>query len=212
MALLVDRFHPQSADQLDFNKEQTINLERMIVEGDFPHLLFYGPPGSGKKTRVMLLLRAAFGPSVEKVLISYYFSFYNTLLLKHHLLFPRQIVVESRTLKKGTSTATFEITLLTSPHHIEVSPSDAGNSDRFVVMELIKEIAEFRPMDLSEGASARNLMGMSEPTSSSSSSSSSTKPAQQGQTKGLFKGLFRFFLFVSIISYFITYILLSNLL
>ena len=44
----------------------------MIIEGDFPHLLFYGPPGSGKKTRVMLLLRAAFGPSVEKVFYYHY--------------------------------------------------------------------------------------------------------------------------------------------
>lgn len=67
MALLIDRFHPTSADQLDFNKEQTIRLERMIKEGDFPHLLFYGPPGAGKKTRVMLLLRSVFGQSVDRV-------------------------------------------------------------------------------------------------------------------------------------------------
>ena len=68
MSLLIDRFHPTSPAQLDFNKDQTQRLQQMIIEGDFPHLLFYGPPGSGKKTRVMLLLRAAFGPSVEKVL------------------------------------------------------------------------------------------------------------------------------------------------
>jgi DNA polymerase III delta prime subunit len=34
---------------------------------DLPHMLFYGPAGAGKKTRIMALLRAVFGPGVEKV-------------------------------------------------------------------------------------------------------------------------------------------------
>lgn len=32
-----------------------------------PHLLFYGPSGGGKKTRVMALLRELFGDAVDKV-------------------------------------------------------------------------------------------------------------------------------------------------
>lgn len=38
--------------------------------GDFPHLLFYGPTGAGKKTRIMALLRELFDSGVEKVLCS----------------------------------------------------------------------------------------------------------------------------------------------
>lgn len=38
-----------------------------VTEQDCPHLLFYGPPGSGKKTLIMALLRQMFGASVEKV-------------------------------------------------------------------------------------------------------------------------------------------------
>lgn len=39
----------------------------MQAEGDFPHTLFYGPSGAGKKTRIMATLRELFGPGVEKV-------------------------------------------------------------------------------------------------------------------------------------------------
>lgn len=34
---------------------------------DLPHMMFYGPAGAGKKTRIMALLRKVFGPGVEKV-------------------------------------------------------------------------------------------------------------------------------------------------
>lgn len=67
MALWVDKYRPTSLDKLDFLKDQATQLSRLAQTGDLPHLLFYGPSGAGKKTRIMALLRAIFGAGVEKV-------------------------------------------------------------------------------------------------------------------------------------------------
>jgi replication factor C subunit 3/5 len=43
----------------------------LVKGGDFPHLLVYGPPGSGKKTRIMALLRELYGAGVERLRIEH---------------------------------------------------------------------------------------------------------------------------------------------
>ncbi len=67
MSLWVDKYRPVALDKLDYHKEQAAQLTRLATSGDLPHLLFYGPSGAGKKTRIMALLRAIFGGGVEKV-------------------------------------------------------------------------------------------------------------------------------------------------
>jgi replication factor C subunit 3/5 len=46
----------------------------------------------------------------------------------------------------NTPSNTVEIQVLTSNHHLELSPSDAGNKDRVIVMQLIKEVASHPPI------------------------------------------------------------------
>ena len=38
-----------------------------VASGDCPHTLFYGPPGAGKKTLILALLREIYGVGAERV-------------------------------------------------------------------------------------------------------------------------------------------------
>ncbi|KAK4272358.1 hypothetical protein QN277_020926 [Acacia crassicarpa] len=123
--LWVDKYRPKTLDQITVHEDVAQNLKKLVTEQDCPHLLFYGPPGAGKKTLIMALLRQMFGNSAEKV------------------------KVENRTWKvdAGSRSIDIELTTLASANHIEMSPSDAGFQDRYVVQEIIKEMAKNRPID-----------------------------------------------------------------
>lgn len=123
--LWVDKYRPKTLDKVIVHQDVAQNLQKLVSEGDCPHLLFYGPSGSGKKTLIMALLRQIFGPSADKV------------------------KVENKIWKidAGTRTIDVELTTLSSTHHVELNPSDAGFQDRYVVQEIIKEMAKNRPID-----------------------------------------------------------------
>lgn len=119
--LWVDKHRPKSLDELELHPDTTSVLSHLAEAGDMPHLLFYGPSGAGKKTRVMSLLQRLYGPTV-----------YN-IKLDHKVM-------------QVTDSKSINFTSLSSPHHIDINPSDAGNYDRVVVMQLIREIAATAPM------------------------------------------------------------------
>ncbi|XP_049412811.1 replication factor C subunit 3-like isoform X2 [Solanum stenotomum] len=123
--LWVDKYHPKTLEKVIVHQDVAQNLRKLVSEGDCPHLLFYGPSGSGKKTLIMALLRQIFGPSADKV------------------------KVENKIWKvdAGSRTIDVELTTLSSTHHVELNPSDAGFQDRYVVQEIIKEMAKNRPID-----------------------------------------------------------------
>ncbi|KJE88579.1 replication factor C subunit, variant [Capsaspora owczarzaki ATCC 30864] len=122
MALWVDKYRPTNLDKLDYNLTLSKQLKHLVSAGDFPHMMVYGPPGAGKKTRVMCLLRELYGPGVEK------------------------LKVEHRTFKTP-SDAKLEIITIASNYHIELNPSDAGTQDRLVVQDILKEIASSHQLD-----------------------------------------------------------------
>lgn len=111
--LWVDKYRPSNYKELLLHPELTPHLETLSQAAP-PHLLFYGPSGAGKKTRIKCMLNALYG------------------VQKHR--------VQHRTFK-SQSGKNIEITTVSSNHHVEVNPSECGINDRVVVMELIKDVA-----------------------------------------------------------------------
>lgn len=117
-ALWVDRYRPSSLDKLEIHQRINERLKKMVASGDLPHLMFFGPSGAGKKTRVIALLRELYGAAAEKV------------------------KVEQRSFKfTEPSRVTVEMSLLSSMHHVELTPADAGNKDVLIVQSIVKEFA-----------------------------------------------------------------------
>lgn len=135
--LWVDKHRPTKLEKMDYHKDQAQQLARLASAGDLPHMLFYGPSGAGKKTRVMAMLAAIFGAGVEKV------------KLEHRPF-------------KTPSGKTIELTTVASNYHIELNPGDAGIYDRFVVQELIKEMAGSAPLDVGPTGHAFKVVLLSE--------------------------------------------------
>ena len=127
--LWVDAHRPRSLKDLTFHPELTERLRAVATAADMPHLLVYGPPGSGRKTRVTALLREMFGASADK------------------------LKLERRTFKTPGGKV-IDLSMLGSAHHLELNPADVGMYDRLVVQEIIKEIAQSTNVASAAGAGA----------------------------------------------------------
>ncbi|THD25512.1 Replication factor C subunit [Fasciola hepatica] len=122
MSLWVDKYTPTSLSKLDYHQKEAGYLKNLVDGGNFPHLLFYGPAGAGKRTRIMCLLRELYGSGVDR------------LRMEHHeFLTP--------------SNKKVNITTVSSNFHLEVNPSDVGIYDRIVIQELIKNMASTAQLD-----------------------------------------------------------------
>jgi replication factor C subunit 3/5 len=118
--LWVDKHRPKTITDLSYNASVSDRLSALAANpASMPHLFFYGPSGSGKKTRVAALLRDLYGPGADK------------------------LKLDKRVFKTPTDRVV-EINMVTSNYHIELSPGDAGLNDRFVVQDVIKEMAANR--------------------------------------------------------------------
>ncbi|QHS71652.1 replication factor C subunit 5 [Saccharomyces paradoxus] len=126
MSLWVDKYRPKSLNALSHNEGLTNFLKSLSDQPrDLPHLLLYGPNGTGKKTRCMALLESIFGSGVYRLKIDV-----------------RQFVTASN--------RKLELNVVSSPYHLEITPSDMGNNDRIVIQELLKEVAQMEQVDFQD--------------------------------------------------------------
>ena len=91
-------------------------------------MIFHGPSGAGKKTRIMALLRELYGPGVYKIKLE-------------HLQF------------KTPSNKKIDITSLGSLYHTEMNPGDVGIYDRLIVQNVIKDMAQSQSLSMSASSS-----------------------------------------------------------
>eukprot|EP00834_Sanchytrium_tribonematis_P002392 NODE_73_length_24441_cov_0.672952.p7 type:complete len:343 gc:universal NODE_73_length_24441_cov_0.672952:19126-18098(-) len=89
--------------------------ERLKDLEEINNFIFYGPKGSGRYTRVRALLGKWLGDHVNHVKL------------------------EQKVIKAGSRN--LEVNLLSSNVHTELHPSELGNSDRFVMQYIVKEMA-----------------------------------------------------------------------
>ena len=119
--LWMDKYKPKTLEDLTFHPNQTKLLQSLSDNSEFPHLIFYGPDGAGKKTRVHCFLSKVYGEGIYKM---------NTI---------------NKELKIKSKSISYMVT--SSNYHLEFCPSDVGNNDKFIISHVIKETSSFSQLD-----------------------------------------------------------------
>ncbi|KAI5452773.1 Subunit of heteropentameric Replication factor C (RF-C) [Naganishia albida] len=57
----VEKYRPNTLDDVVSHKDITGTIENFIKKGRLPHLLFYGPPGTGKTSTILAIARLIYG-------------------------------------------------------------------------------------------------------------------------------------------------------
>ena len=129
--LWIDKYRPKGLGGLSYHEDITNRLQFFADRPSaLPHLMFYGPPGAGKKTRVMALLRSIYGAGAERLRL------------------------DKRTFTTPTNKSV-DIHMISSNYHIELCPGDAGLNDRYVVQDVIKEMAQSK--SIVGGSSSKSI-------------------------------------------------------
>lgn len=58
----VEKYRPQSLDELISHRDIISTIERFMKEDRLPHLLFYGPPGTGKTSTILACAKTLYSP------------------------------------------------------------------------------------------------------------------------------------------------------
>ena len=107
-----------------FHKDIFKKLEKISKDDSLPHIIFYGNPGTGKKTLINIFLEMIFDNSIYKLDDSKY-----TIM------------------SSGNNES--EVIIKQSDHHIIIEPNNT-NFDRYLIQEIVKEYAKKYPLCIFE--------------------------------------------------------------
>ncbi|GMH40449.1 hypothetical protein BSKO_08353 [Bryopsis sp. KO-2023] len=120
--LWVDKHSPRFLDDHTVQTRVAGNLKKLAASDDMPHLLLYGPSGSGKKSLILSLLLAIYGEGVEKV----------------------RTISKEHTFQVSGRKVTVPFTHLASNYHVDMNPSAAGLKDRHIIQHFVTELCSQR--------------------------------------------------------------------
>lgn len=119
--MFIKKYAPQTCDDITFHKKELNILKKMCDDNSVPHIVFYGPEGSGKKTLIKLFLELLYGKGVNNVNDAVY--------------------------KVPGSNNVIEVTVKQSLYHIVIEPNN-NNFDRYLIQEVIKKYAQKVPINI----------------------------------------------------------------
>ena len=119
---LIDKYVPTVPDDSIFHKS-TIEMLKMISKDDsIPHMIFYGPNGSGKKILIKMFLEMLFDETVN------YIDF-----VKYNV--------------PGSGNKITETIVEQSDYHIVINPNN-NNFDKYFIQYIVKEYAKRDPLTI----------------------------------------------------------------
>ena len=113
---LIDKFRPDNISNAFFHKSQLNLLKKISLDEAMPHMIFYGPEGSGKKTILNIFLEMLFDSDVNKTK-----------------------EVNYKVTSSGNKITMEKIKQ--SNYHIVIEPKNT-NYDRYLIHDIVKEYAK----------------------------------------------------------------------
>lgn len=121
MSLWIDE-QPKRIKDLFLHKELNQNLLNLSSCHNIQNLIFSGPSGSGKRTRIEALLREIYGDSIDKKK-------------------KEEIQIQTSNGKE------ISFSFITSKDHFEINPSVLGSNDCLVMQKMFKEVVQTKQID-----------------------------------------------------------------
>ncbi|EGR27891.1 replication factor C, activator 1, putative [Ichthyophthirius multifiliis] len=59
----VEKYRPNKIDEVSYQEEVVKSLEGVLQTGNLPHIIFHGPPGTGKTSSILAFAKQLYGPN-----------------------------------------------------------------------------------------------------------------------------------------------------
>lgn len=119
---IVDKYAPKNFQEAYFHKDIIKRLYVMSSDESIPHLIFYGPEGSGKKTIINLLLEKIYDSDINKL-------------------------VDATYIVTGSGNNITNVITKQSNYHIVIEPNN-NNFDRYLIQDVVKKYAKSFPLNV----------------------------------------------------------------